>query len=99
MSIFVDDICYCTMRSVARRSMFAGEQYVDHRFTVICCMATKTPAAAKTQRFATTAASKNTVMESVMQHGELLTKGVDVDGLEGAGDFAGGNREQRTTRG
>jgi hypothetical protein len=43
--------------------MFAGEQYVDHRFTVICCMATKTPAAAKTQRFATTAASKNTVME------------------------------------
>jgi hypothetical protein len=63
MSIFVDDIFYCTMRSVARRSMFADEQHAAHRFTVICCMPTKTPAAAKTQRFATTAASKNMVIE------------------------------------
>jgi hypothetical protein len=63
MSIFVDDIFYCTMRSVARSAIFADEQHVDHRFAVICCMAIKTLAAAKTQRFATTAASKNTVIE------------------------------------
>jgi hypothetical protein len=43
--------------------MFADEQHAAHRFAVICCMATKTQAAAKTLRFAATAASKNMVIE------------------------------------